>query len=239
MSQNENVPLPNYMALVDVNADQKVDLVLADGVSHGVSVLLGEGNGSFGTAKLVNVGAAAKSIAAADFDGDGRIDLAVANGSQVSVIPGNGDGTFKAGQDFPALGETYVVAAGDMNDDGKQDLAYGDLTHNAVAAMWGRGNGLFDNAGSIPLGGIPTAIAIGDLDGDGATDVAAGGDGLSRLWMSFNARQGLGLYTKDLSIGSAASIVIADFNGDKKVDMAVAATYDVAVVLAGSILGCF
>src|SRR5256712_3196603 len=101
-----------------------LDLAVANYCSNDVSVLLGNGDGSFQPALTFGAGSSPTSVAVGDVNGDGRPDLVVANASSsdVSVLLGNGDGTFQAAQSF-AAGRGASVAVGDLNGDGRPDLA--------------------------------------------------------------------------------------------------------------------
>jgi hypothetical protein len=122
------------VAVADVNADGKPDLVVSDcgpdGCAPGgvgdTSVLLGNGNGTFQPAVSYNSGGSTISVAVADVDGDGKSDLVAANWGTgtVGILLGNGDGTFRGVQTFDS-GGTYpiFVAAADVNADGRPDLA--------------------------------------------------------------------------------------------------------------------
>jgi len=129
------------VAVADLNGDGKVDLVLANGncgefdcPMGSVSVFLGNGNGSFQTAVNYSSGDfGAYSIAMADFNGDGKLDLAVSNlgpcfslscgSSSVGVLLGNGDGTFQNPVQYPVGADPRHVLVEDFNKDGKWDLA--------------------------------------------------------------------------------------------------------------------
>src|SRR5437762_967246 len=111
---------------------------------------------------------------AADFNGDGRPDLAGAGANAVSVMLGNGDGTFRAKTDFPVGTQTQAVAAGDFNSDGRVDLV---VTLNSpkfsLALLTGTGTGSFNAPTFFPntSGFDSPAIAATDLNGDGRLDL--------------------------------------------------------------------
>ena len=124
------------MAVADVNGDGKPDLLVTNECSSGctngsVSVLLGNGDGTFQTAVSYGSGGEyALSVAVADVNGDGKPDMLVANdcasgctNGLVSVLLGNGDGTFQTAVSYSSGGvDAWAVAVGDMNGDGKPDL---------------------------------------------------------------------------------------------------------------------
>jgi DNA-binding beta-propeller fold protein YncE len=116
---------PMSQAVGDLNGDGRADLVVANEASNTVSVLLGNGDGTFQPRTDYAAGTNPLGIAVGDFNGDGKVDLVTANfGSKgVSLLLGNGDGTFQPRTDI-ALSTTPVsLAVADLNGDGKLDLA--------------------------------------------------------------------------------------------------------------------
>jgi len=123
-----------------------------------------------------DAGSGPSSVAVGDFNGDGILDLAVANyyGNNVSVLLGNGDGSFQPAVNYYAAGsEPSSVAVGDFNGDGIQDLAVLNYAGNNVSVLLGNGDGSFQTTNaSYVVGTAPEQVVAGDFNGDGFPDLA-------------------------------------------------------------------
>lgn len=166
-----------------------------------------------------------------DFDGDGNLDLVVANvnDDDISVFMGNGDGTFDAKVDYPVGGYPVTIAKGDFDKDGNMDLVVVSQDNGHYSILLGNGNGTFDPAvnvqildGASPI--IPNGLAVADFDKDGNLDLAVGyydyvEDGLYILMG--NGDGTFGLPTNYASNYTVYNITTGDFNGDTYPDIAV------------------
>jgi Bacterial type II and III secretion system protein/FG-GAP-like repeat len=168
-----------------------IDLAVADEGNDSVSVLLGNGNGTFQTRTDYATGNSPIFVATGDFNQDGITDLAIANngapsntntGNTITILFGQpnindstaGNGTFAPGaaRDFSVGNGPTAIAVGDFNVDGMDDLAVTDKADNAVSILLGLGGGLFGPYFELPVDQSPVSIAAADFAGSGNTDVA-------------------------------------------------------------------
>jgi hypothetical protein len=178
------------LAVGDLNADGKVDVVTANDAAGTVSVLLGNGDGTLNYdsqhPRDFAAGQSPQAVAIGDFTGDGKPDLVVA-GQTVSTLRGRGDGTFDAPVSHPLSGSPHTaVATADFNGNGKLDAVVTDNT-GAVSLMLGNGNGALTYAGSFPTGTSPSGAVVGDFDRDGQPDVAVSNAGSNNVSVLLNS----------------------------------------------------
>jgi len=224
----------NTVLTADFNGDGIPDLII---LGSGISVLLGNGDGTFTAAPSLSAGSPG-AIAVGDFNGDGIPDLAVVpafDESESVVFLGNGDGTFtQVGGILGTIGgnsfTSNAMAAADFNGDGKPDLAVvcamnGDSPCNMLLILTGNGDGTFMQGSSIPFAtfGSQSAIVAGDFNGDGQPDLAVTNSGANGVNVFLNHGGNLTAVSAIPATGaSPSSIAAADFNGDGKLDLAVA-----------------
>jgi hypothetical protein len=169
---------PIAMTASDFNSDGNLDLAIVNQTTSDVSILLGNGDGTFtqATGSPVAVGRLPVAIATGDLNNDSHPDLAVVNqtDNSVSVLLGNGDGTFTPAINSPlATGQTpSAVAIADFNADGNLDIAVTDPLTDSVSVFLGLSQGLFAPAFELPVGSNPTAILAASLSGTLLPDVA-------------------------------------------------------------------
>lgn len=205
-----------------------VDLATANGGqgANSVSILLGNGDGTFAAKTDITVGTTPLALAAADF-GNGHTDLAVVNqgSNNVSILLGNGDGTFQPRTDIPVGTGPAAIVAGDFNKDGHIDLAVANQGSNSVSILLGNGNGTFQPAVNIPLtsGTGPVALATADFDKDGNPDLVTANSTSDDVTVLFG--DGLGAFPAQTNIAvgrTPLSVATADFNEDGDPDLVVA-----------------
>ena len=169
---------PGILAVGDVNGDGNADLVIANDSSNFISVLLGNGDGTFKANVDYPSGGLAKSVALGDLNGDGALDMVIANfgpptgaGGTVSVSLANGDGTFKAPVSYPVGKNAQFAAVNDVNGDGKPDVIAVNFLPWTVQVLLGAGDGTLQSPFAFGVQNGPYFAAVGDLDGDGMPDL--------------------------------------------------------------------
>jgi hypothetical protein len=220
---------PRSVAVGDFNGDGKLDLAVANFISSTVSILLGTGTGSFEAKADFGTGSFPFSIAVGDFNGDGKLDLAVANAGDdaVSILLGTGTGSFGAKTDFGTGNTPLSVAVEDFNGDGKLDLAVANQNANSVSILLGTGAGSFGAKTDFGTGNLPLSVAVGDFNGDGNLDLAVANTASPTVSILLNTTPvvAYGFFSPktDFATGNdPISVAVGDFNGDGKLDLAVA-----------------
>ena len=230
---------PQGVVIADFNKDGKQDVVVVSsyGTAQNIYLLLGNGDGTLQPASVMSISGSLYAVAAGDFDGDGKLDLAVVDNahSAVLILLGRGDGTFAQ----PTTANTCLtgpqpvaLAVGDLNGDGELDVVtanYGPSTTNganSVTACLGNGAGGFSAANTVTAStlsvGNPNGVAIADVTGDGKPDIVVS------LWQnaySILAGNGNGTFRSpntQIIVAPATNpyaVAVADLNGDGKPDL--------------------
>jgi uncharacterized repeat protein (TIGR01451 family) len=194
---------------------------------------------SFSTA-LARPDSCCGPIAAADFNGDGKVDLAMAAGDAIQIMLGNGDGTFQPAISHSLGAYPSAIAEGDLNGDGKPDLVVAFANGNNLRILTGAGDGTFADGAMYATGIFPFGIVVADFNGDGNADLAvANSNGKS---VSILAGNGDGTFQVrvDYTISNFAySLAAGDFNRDGKVDLVVGSAFGCAFTLLGNGDGSF
>jgi len=179
---------PYSITVGDFNGDGKPDVATANAGSNDVSLLLGNGNGTFqaavtyATGDGVTAGITPLSIISIDLNGDGKLDLATANNSNdISVLRGNGDGTFQTAAIYAAGNCPDAITTGDLNADGNPDLVAANVLDNNIAVFLGNGDGSFQAAVSYAAGNLPYAVIAGDFSNDDTVDLVVANNGSDNI----------------------------------------------------------
>ncbi len=233
---------PRSIAVADFNRDGKLDLAVAnEGPSSGgsVSILLGNGDGTFRPPVFMTSGVNPASVVATDFNADGLVDLAVANSQQfqtnpppfkpgsISVFLGKGDGSFGPPSYFGAGTFPLALSVANFNGDGMLDLAAANFGGTSLAVLSGNGDGIFQPATFVAAGREPFSVTSADLNGDGKADLIAANHSVTSTGGTVSVSLGLGdgtfQRTQYLKAGSGTVFVaVGDFNLDGTPDLAVA-----------------
>jgi len=219
------------LAVGDFNGDGKLDLAVGAWSNGGqVDIFLGNGDGTFTAGGVYPTGvenSQAPDIAVGDFNGDGKLDLATANGyssNNVSILLGNGDGTFQPQVQYPAGLAAWGIIAADLNGDGKLDVAVAnsDPSANTVSVLLGKGDGTLASHVDYPTGVGPIRLASGDFNGDGKVDLAVADEYSNTVSILFGNGDGTFQAKQDFAVGNGpGGIVAKDFSGGGVADIAV------------------
>jgi len=218
------------IAVADLNGDGRSDLAVIDSNDYYLFTLLNNGVcalncNTIAPAVSYAAGTTSKSVAAGDFNGDGKLDVVAANGgaNNVSIELGAGDGTFLPSGTYNAGSAPNSVDTGDFNGDGKLDLAVANSGSNDVSILLGNGNGTFQSAVAYGAGSSPHGVAVADFNRDGKADLVVANNGSSNV--SILLGSGTGTFLTAVNYGAGTnpeSVAVGDFNRDGKLDLAVA-----------------
>jgi hypothetical protein len=227
---------PQDLTTTDLNGDGNLDLAVATG-NNSISVLLGNGTGSFPTHTQYGVPGNPVAIIHGDFNGDGKQDVATADQrlSNVSVLLGNGDGTLQTHQEFATGAEPVAIATADLNGDGKVDIVTANLNANTVSVLLGNGDGTFKTHKDYGTGKGPSAVAIGDFNGDGKLDLAVVNN--TDATVSIMLGNGDGTFQTAVPYATAIgpnSVVVGNFTSADILDVAVGTSNKLVSVLLGN-----
>ena len=218
------------IATGDLNGDGIPDLVVvaANRPQSHVLLYLGKGDGTFVLSKSYSIGNGVQVLALADFNQDGKLDVAVSDYQHalVYVFLGNGDGTIQNPKQYAAPLHTTAIAAADLNNDKYPDLVIGGV-QGTLSVLLNNGDGTFAKPRNYKVGNDPVSIAIGDLKNNGKPDIVVATQAANRISVLLGNGDGTfedpaSYSTKPIGV-SPMGAVIADFNQDGNLDIAVTA----------------
>ena len=224
--------IPGPIRLADMNGDGVDDLVVGNESSSTVTVLAGNGDGTFTSLfETAPIPRGPNDVATGDLNGDSRPDVAIVNwhSGQVWIYLSGSQDVLSPGILVDNQGDDFSVEVADMDSDGRMDLVVGHRNSSAVSILPGNGDGTFKAPMGVDTAANPALVAIGDLNSDGIMDLAAG---CSSGYVTVRLGSGGGSFgiRTDLATGSPSAIAIQDVNRDGHPDL---------VVLAGSVISVF
>lgn len=176
----------------------------------------------------LSVGISPQSVALADVNQDGILDLITAHDalSQVRVCIGNGDGSFGDSVDYDVGGQAYGLVVHDLNGDGSLDILVSLRFEDRLALLWGHGDGTFSLGDPIPTGDYPTGIAVADFNADGQPDIVTADYNGGTLSVILAGEGGDFLPAVGYVSGDAPfAVAAADINADGKLDLVAVNAY--------------
>jgi hypothetical protein len=233
----------------DFNGDGKLDLAIVNNCTvnvaaagpcaasdYSVSILLGNGDGTFAKAVNYTVGTSPVALVSDAFNtkNDQNLDLAVVNqgSNTVSVLLGKGDGTFGLKQDFPVGTTPTAITTADFNGDGFSDLAITNRADNDFSLLLGTGSGTFPTQTTFTTGNGPSSIVSADFNADGSQDVAVANFTDNAVEIILGNGKGSFSTTNTYTSGTGpVALLGADFNQDGIPDLVVANETDDTVTL--------
>ncbi|MBI3608336.1 MAG: VCBS repeat-containing protein [Nitrospirae bacterium] len=221
--------------------DVNLDVVVANFVTSTLSILRGDGTGTFSTPATISSDIASPlGVAVADFNQDGYDDIAVANSGNVTVVVfmGVGDGTFQTAQIYAMSAGPSAVVATDLNGDGFPDLAVTTATGRQLVLVINKGTSATSGSTFNPpsttyaTGAQPIALAAADINHDGFQDLAVVNKGDNTVTVFLGYGDGTVVASETYPVGNAPlSVAVGDFNGDGWPDLAVANSGDDTVTI--------
>ncbi len=172
-----------------------------------------------------DTGGVPHSVAVADLNGDGKLDLAVANygTDNVGVLLGNGDDVFQTPKSYDTGKGPASIAVADVNGDGSLDLVVANYVGNNMSVLLGIGDGTFQHQQTFATSGRPASVAVADVNGDGRLDLVVANYVSDNVSMLLGKGNGTFQHQQTFATGSKPiSVAAADVNGDDRLDLIVA-----------------
>jgi RHS repeat-associated protein len=226
------------VAVADLDGDGRLDLVGGSETGSQVVVVLGtrvdRRGPALDAAIAAGIGTAPRALVARDVNGDGKLDLVVADDvAGLTVLLGNGDATYQAPIKLAAgLARPMAIACGDVNGDGRLDVALVNQEDSVVSLCLGNGDGTFSQASTLGVGSVPMSVAILDVNGDGRADIVTANESGT---VSVLLGNGDGTFrpAADYAVpGRPRAVAIGDVNRDGLLDLVVSSDVDGGAVVA-------
>lgn len=241
------------VAVADVNQDGKLDIIVANTGYHTISVVLGNGDGTFGAREYFTTTGTLESedsfgyypifVATGDVNGDGKLDIVTGNDSNspISLLLGDGAGGFAAPAAIGNPTNHRSVQIVDVDGDGKLDVISTDAYSDEVSVLVGNGDGTFADEVRYAVGQNPYAVAAGDINGDSKLDLVTANIGDNSVSVLLSNGDGTFQDQSALDTGSGPfSLALGDVNGDGELDIVTANVNEYSVsVLIGAGGGTF
>ena len=220
------------LAVVDLNNDTRLDIIVGNLQTNTLGILLGIGDGSFsqGATYRTGNGGGLTSVATGDFNNDGWLDIAISStwNNGVGILLGNGDGTFSDQTVFPGgtTSQPSSIAVGDFDNDSRLDIVVANKGTDNVGVLFGYGNGTFSDQITLSsgVGSQPTSVTVGDFNNDGRPDIAVANsqNNIVGVFISYVNRIFFSQTAYFIDYNSfPASLAVGDFNNDSRLDIAV------------------
>ena len=228
---------PKFAEVGDINNDGKLDLAIANEVSNSVTVLLGNGNGTFQSGVHTAAGCVSPhEISVGELNGDNRPDVVIPcwDGNVISVLFGNGNGSFQTAVNYTTGTAPHSAVIGDFNKDGRNDIAVANYQSNNLTVLLSSGPGTFAAPVPYSTAALPHFVRAADVNKDGNLDLFTANDGAHNVSVLLGSGAGTFAAAMNFPTGSMPeSVTSGDVNGDGNLDLVTAnsGTTDVSVLL--------
>lgn len=233
--------LPNTIAVADFNQDGIPDAVTGNYDENTLSILQGNGDGTFTAKSKITVSASPDFVAVGDLNGDGIPDIVVTTRStnSLTILLGNTNGTFTQKTTLTVTGGPLYTTVADLDGDGVLDIATANIDSGTITVFLGSDDGNFMSLSDISVPGKPVSLAVADFNHDGIADLAASNeDGTVSILLgtgntSYPYLGSVAFYAaSSLNPGGSGTLVTGDFNGDGVPDLAAPGSNGLTIYLA-------